>query len=194
MKDLKFDSFQPSLTMPDILELDQNSLYVEDESWQCCPKGGRILKLGVVLEVADLGSGDYPFVVDACLIPQPECLHPDLIQEAEDEGAGERDRLISYIYQNYGGVPVNIDALQPAKASCGFSSFVANTAIGSASESPDSDQEVRRFENLEEAMTFARDFYAPYASLLFGFIDVILNQPLRTGINGWKKLADMTED
>ncbi|NPV63132.1 MAG: hypothetical protein HPY61_10995 [Methanotrichaceae archaeon] len=180
--------------MPDILELDRNLLYVEDENWQCCLKRGRNLLLGVVLEAANLGGGDFPYVVDACLIPQPEGLHPDLIQEAEDEGAVDRDQLISYIYQNYGGVPVNIDALQPAKASCGFSSFVANTAIGSASGSTGSDQEVRRFENLEEAMTFARDFYAPYASLLFRWIDVILNQPLRTGNSGWEKLAYLTED
>jgi len=179
--------------MPEILEIDRNLLYVESKGWECRLKSGQHLSLGVVLEAVDLGSGNYPFIVEACLFPAPEYLHSDLLQEAEDEGACTRGELIRYIYENYGGVPVNIDAVQPAKASCGFSSFVANSSIGSWQDSAGTDLEVRRFENLDEAMTFAREFYSPYASLLFMFINAILDRPLRTGISGWDKLSNLAQ-
>ena len=157
------------------------------------------MKLGLVLEAVDLGqSGEsnednFPFVIDACLIPQPEYLDEELLNEAISEGALTREEQIRYIYECYGGVPVNIDAVQPAKASCGFSSFVAESSIGSVKVQSGEEIDMRHFQDLEEAMIFARDFYAAYAHVLIGFIDVVLDSSLRTGETGWDKIRKMAK-
>jgi hypothetical protein len=170
-------------------------LYIENERWQCSFGHGEPVKLGLVLEAIDLGgSGEdsFPFVIDACLIPQPEHLDKELLLEAKSEGALTREEQIRYIYECYGGVPVNIDAVQPAKASCGFSSFVAESSIVSVKAQSGEEIEVRHFQDMEEAMLFARDFYAAYAHLLIGFIDVVLDNSLRAGGTGWDKIRQMS--
>jgi hypothetical protein len=96
-----------------------------------------------------------------------------------------------YSLKNYGGVPVNIDALQPAKASCGFSSFIADSSIGSVESLNGEDVEVRQFQDQTEAMKFARHFYAVYAGGLFSFIDLVLDNPLCCGGTGWDKIRDL---
>jgi hypothetical protein len=183
-----------------ILELSENILYVESISWQCSFGHGEPVKLGIVLEAIDLGvdpKKGYSFVIDAHIIPQPDYLDEDILEDARVECCGGRDELIRreelirHVYENYGGVPVNIDAVQPAKASCGFSSFVADSSIGSMKDDFGGEVEMRHFQSLEEAMRFVRDFYAIYASLIFGFIDVILDSPLRAGGTGWDKIRQM---
>lgn len=83
---------------------------------------GEPVRLGLILEAVDLsgdGAGECTFVIDASLIPQPEYLDREIVEEAKAEGAKDRGEQIRYTYEGYGGVPVNIDAVQPAKASCG---------------------------------------------------------------------------
>ena len=172
-----------------ILELDDNLIYVESERWQCDFGLGSPVKLGLVLEAVDLG-GSFSFVIEACLMPQPEYIDPEIVSEARETGISSREDLIKEVYLVHGGVPVNIDALQPAKASCGFSSFIADTEI-SSSGNPGSDLEVRHFKDLDDAMKFARDFYAVYAAGLFGFIDVVLGTPLTTGGTGWETIMQV---
>jgi len=170
-----------------ILELDDNLIYVESERWQCDFGLGSPVKLGLVLEAVDLG-GSFSFVIEACLMPQPEYIDPEIV--SGETGISSREDLIKEVYLEYGGVPVNIDAVQPAKASCGFSSFIADTEISSGNLG--SDLEVRHFKDLDDAMKFARDFYAVYAAGLFGFIDVVLDNPLTTGGTGWEKIMQVT--
>jgi len=180
--------------MHNILNLCDGLLYVESENWQCSFGHGNPIKLGLVLEAVKLGGGEeYSFVVDASLIPQPGCLDEEILEEAEAEGAKSKEEKILYAYECYGGVPVNIDALQPPKASCGFSSFVADSSIAQLRSQGGDVMEVRHFENLEEAMSFSRDFYAVYAQMLFGFIDVVLDSTLRTGKTGWDKIRQMAK-
>lgn len=76
---------------------------------------------------------------------------------------------------------MNIDVVQPAKASCVFSSFVAESSIGSLKVGSGEEMEARHFHDQVEAMRFASDFYAVYAFVLFSFIDVVLGHPLRAG-------------
>lgn len=182
--------------MLDILELCDNMLYVESERWQCSFGHGEPVKLGLVLEVGALcnareSSDDCPFVVDAHIIPQPECMDREIVEEANAWGDASRAGLIRCAYESYGGVPLNIDAVQPAKASCGFSSFVAESSIGSMKAASGEEVEVRRFQDQDEAMRFARDFYAVYASVVFGFIDTVLDNPLRAGGTGWDRIRRM---
>ncbi len=180
-----------------ITELRDSLLYVESERWQCSFGYGEPVRLGLVLEAVDLGREDedeFSFVIDASLIPQPEYLDGEIIEEAKAEGAKDREEQIRYIYESYGGVPVNIDAVQPAKASCGFSSFVAESSIRSLKSGSGEEMEVRHFHDQEEAMRFARDFYAIYAFVLFSFIDVVLDHPLRTGGTGWDKIRCMSRE
>lgn len=177
-----------------ILELSENTLYVDSQSWQCSFGHGEPVKLGIVLEAIDLGidpAKGYSFVIDAHIIPQPGCLDDDILEDLKYEGCRDREEIIRHVYESYGGVPVNIDAVQPVKASCGISSFVADSSINSMRDDYGNEIEVRHFQSLEEAMRFVRDFYVIYASLIFGFIDVILDSPLRAGGTGWDKIRQM---
>ncbi len=141
----------------------------------------------------DEGGDGYSFVIDACLIPQPESMDKDILEEAKSEGSDTRAEQIRYAYECYGGVPVNIDALQPPKASCGASSFVAKSNIKTVIAGTGEEMETRHFQDLQEAMSFARDFYAVYAPLIFGFIDVVLDHSLRVGGTGWDKIRQMAK-
>ncbi|MDQ1312575.1 MAG: hypothetical protein QG605_1114, partial [Euryarchaeota archaeon] len=120
--------------MLNILQLSESQIYVESERWQCSFGHGRPVKLGLVLEAVDLEEEDdngFSIVIDASLLPQLECLDGEILEEARAEGLEAREEQILYAYEAYGGVPVNIDAVQPPKASCGFSSFVADSTIRS---------------------------------------------------------------
>ena len=204
--------------MISILDLDEKRIYVENEKWSCYFGFGRPVRLGLVLEAVDLAAESdrcnedldqenpifesyweedseqqYSIIIDAYIIPQPEYLDEEIVDQARDEGASSRIDLISYVYENYGGVPVNIDALQPAKSSCGFSSFVAETNISSVEDPSGDEIEMRHFQDRSEAMKFAKDFHAVYAGQLFSFIDLLLDNPLRAGGTGWDKIRDLTK-
>lgn len=175
--------------MLNILQLSESQIYVESDRWQCSFGHGKPVKLGLVLEAVDLNEGNeegFSFVIDATLLPQPEYLDEEILEEGRAEGLGTREELILYAYESYGGVPVNIDAVQPPKASCGFSGFVADSMIRSTEIAGTGESmETRHFQDRGEAISFARDFYAVYAPVIFGFIDVVLDHPLRTGGTGW---------
>lgn len=47
--------------------------------------------------------------------------------------------------------------------------------------------------NITETMSFARDFYAVYSPFIFGFIDLVLDHPLRVGGTGWDKIRQMAK-
>jgi len=182
--------------MLNIFELCDNQLYVESDHWQCSFGYGEPVRLGLILEAVETDEREgveYSFVIDACLIPQLKYMDKEIMEEARSEGLETREKQIRYAYENYGGVPVNIDAVQPAKASCGFSSFVAESSIGSRKCESGSDIETRSFQDLKEAMRFARDFYAVYAPVIFGFIDVVLDNPQRAGGTGWDKIRQMSK-
>lgn len=181
--------------MLNILDLSDGQIFLESERWQCSFGCGEPVKLGLVLEAVDLASGDgdeFSYVIDASLVPQLEFLDDEILQEAKSEGLETKDELLHYAYECYGGVPVNIDAVQPPKASCGMSGFVAKSIIQTTKMAgTEEEMETRHFQDLGEAMSFARDFYAVYAPIIFGFIDVVLDHPLRAGGTGWDKIRLM---
>ncbi|HNX40370.1 MAG TPA: hypothetical protein PKK11_07270 [Methanothrix sp.] len=177
-----------------ITELSENQIYVESDRWQCSFGYGDPVRLGLVLEAVDAGDGKdggFSYVVDAGLIPQLDFLDREIVEEAKAEGLASREEMLRYAYECYGGVPVNIDAVQPPKASCGMSGFVAESRIGTVTSEKGEIMEARRFQDREEAMSFARDFYAIYAPVIFGFIDVLLDSPLLAGGTGWDKIRNM---
>lgn len=180
--------------MLDIVELSENQIYLKSDSWQCSFGYGEPVKLGLILEAIDLAEGsdeDFSYIIDASLIPQLECLDEEIFEEAKMEGLATKEELVRYAYELYGGVPVNIDAVQPPKASCGMSSFVAKSSIRTVIAGTGEEMETRHFQDLMEAMSFARNFYAVYAPVIFGFIDVVLDHPLRAGGTGWDKIRQM---
>ena len=184
------------LTMLNITDLSERQLYVESDSWQCNYGYGDPVRLGLVLEAVDLALSDveeFSYVIDAGLIPQFDFLDEEILAEARLDGLETREELLRYAYECYGSVPVNIDAVQPAKASCGMSSFVANSSIRSVIAGTGEEMETRHFQDLGEAMSFARDFYVVYAPVIFGFIDVVLDHPLRAGGTGWDKIRQMAK-
>ena len=184
------------LTMLNITDLSERQLYVESDSWQCNYGYGDPVRLGLVLEAVDLALGDveeFSYVIDAGLIPQFDFLDEEILAEARLDGLETQEEILRYAYECYGSVPVNIDAVQPAKASCGMSSFVANSSISSVIAGTGEEMETRHFQDLGEAMSFARDFYVVYAPVIFGFIDVVLDHPLRAGGTGWDKIRQMAK-
>ena len=184
------------LTMLNITDLSERQLYVESDSWQCNYGYGDPVRLGLVLEAVDLALGDveeFSYVIDAGLIPQFDFLDEEILAEARLDGLETQEEILRYAYECYGSVPVNIDAVQPAKASCGMSSFVANSSISSVIAGTGEEMETRHFQDLGEAMSFARDFYVVYAPVIFSFIDVVLDHPLRAGGTGWDKIRQMAK-
>ncbi len=180
--------------MLNIINLSDSQLYVESDRWQCSFGFGEPMKLGLILEAVDLALSDeegFSYVIDAGLIPQFDSLDQEIIMEARSEGLETREEILRYAYEYYGAVPVNIDAVQPSKTSCGMSSFVAKSNISTIIAGTGEEMETRHFQNLEEAISFARDFYAVYAPVIFGFIDVVLDHPLRVGGTGWDKIRLM---
>ena len=176
-------------------QLSSSQIYIESERWQCSFGWGEPVKLGMVLEAVDPSpqGSDLSYIIEASLIPQLEFLDEEILEEARAEGLNGAEEMLRYAYECYGGVPVNIDALQPAKASCGMSSFVAESSIDTVINERGEATESRHFQDLSEAITFARDFYAVYAPIIFGFIDVILDNPLRAGGTGWDKIKQMAK-
>ena len=150
-------------------QLSPSQIYIESQRWQCSFGWGEPIKLGMVLEAVDLSpqGRDFSYIIEASLIPQLEFLDEEILEEARAEGLTTAEEMLRYAYECYGGVPVNIDALQPTES--------------------------RHFQDLSEAITFARDFYAVYAPIIFGFIDVILDGPLRAGGTGWDKIKQMAK-
>lgn len=182
--------------MLNITDLSDRQLYVESDRWQCNFGYGEPVRLGLVLEAVDLSLSDeqgFSYVIDAGLIPQLDFLDEEILEEARSEGLETREELLRHAYECYGGVPVNIDAVQPPKASCGMSSFVAKSNISTVIAGTGEEMETRHFQDLVEAMSFARDFYAVYAPVIFGFIDVVLDHPLRVGGTGWDKIRQMAK-
>lgn len=182
--------------MLNITDLSDRQLYVESDRWHCSFGYGDPVRLGLILEAVELDEGSeegFTYVIDASLIPQLDFLDEEILQEAKSEGFGTREELLRYAYECYGGVPVNIDAVQPPKASCGMSSFVAKSNISTVIAGTGEEMETRHFQDLVEAMSFARDFYAVYAPVIFGFIDVVLDHPLRVGGTGWDRIRQMAK-
>jgi hypothetical protein len=182
--------------MLNITELSDGQLYVESGRWQCSFGYGEPVKLGLVLEAVDLAPSNeesFSYVVDAGLVPQLDFLDEEILEDAKSEGLGTREEILRYAYECYGSVPINIDAVQPPKASCGMSSFVAKSNIRTIIAGTGEEMETRHFQDLGEAMSFARDFYAVYAPVIFGFIDVVLDHPLRVGGTGWDKIRQMAK-
>jgi hypothetical protein len=182
--------------MLSITDLNEGQLYLESDRWQCNFGYGEPVGLGLVLEAVDLAPGDeggFSYVIEAGLIPQFDFLDEEILEEARLDGLETREELLRYAYECYGCVPVNIDAVQPPKASCGMSSFVAKSSISTIIAGTGEEMETRHFQDLGEAMSFARDFYAVYAPVIFGFIDVVLDHPLRAGGTGWDKIRQMAK-
>ncbi|MFA6372915.1 MAG: hypothetical protein WCW68_09840 [Methanothrix sp.] len=182
--------------MLNITNLSERQLYVESDRWQCSFGCGDPVRLGLVLEAVDLDEGSdegFTYVIDAGLIPQLDFLDEEILQEARLEGLMTREELLRYAYESYGSVPVNIDAVQPPKASCGMSSFMAESNIRTIIAGTGEVMETRHFQDLGGAMSFARDFYAVYAPVIFGFVDVVLDHPLRIGGTGWDKIKQMAK-
>jgi hypothetical protein len=171
----------------EVLQLDGKTLYAEDDGWRCQLEDGSIAGLGIVFEAVDLSGSpgfeeeEYSFVVEAAIVPRPEALDGDVVLEVCEEETPSRGRLILDLYRHYGGVPVNIDALQPARASCGASAFVADQVVRGRRTASGQMIEVRHFRSVEEALTFTREFYVFISPIVFQFLDYLLDQPLGRG-------------
>jgi len=181
-----------------VFQLDEKTVYAEDEEWRCELEDGSVVGLGVVFEAVDLAGTrgfedeEYSVIVEAEIVPWPESLDEEVILEVSEEENPSRERLIFDLYRHHGGVPVNIDALQPARASCGASAFVADQVVRSQKTASGQTIEVRHFRTVEDALRFTREFYVIMASIVFEFLDWVLDQPLGHG-TGWEKIRSLSK-
>lgn len=181
--------------MPSILDLNENTLYAEDERWICHLENDTCINLGIVFEAVDTsesapGETSYSIVTEAQIIPQPEYLGQDILQQIGS--AQSREKLILDVYTGYGGVPLNIDVVLPAGASCGASSFLADAMLMSRKSKTGEEIEMRHFRDVENALKFAREYYIISAQVVFDFIDQILDQPINSrGETGWDKIREL---
>jgi hypothetical protein len=184
--------------MVEVLQLDDKTVYAGDEEWRCELEGGSAVGLGVVFEAVDLRGSkgfedeEYSVVVEAEIVPTPESLDNEVILEVSEEENPCRERLILDLYRHYGGVPLNIDALQPARASCGASAFVADQVVRSRRTTSGQTIEVRHFRSVEEALKFTREFYIFMSPLIFEFLEWVFDQPLGAG-TGWDKIRRLSK-
>jgi sulfur carrier protein ThiS len=181
-----------------IFQLDDKTVYAEDEEWRVELEDGSAVALGVVFEAADLAGTEgfedeeYSVIVEAEILPRPESLDEEVVLEVSEDEDPSRERLIFDLYRHYGGVPVNIDALQPARASCGASAFVADQVVRGQKTASGKPIEVRHFRTVEDALTFTREFYIVMAPIIFEFLDWVLDQPLGDG-TGWDKIRSLSK-
>lgn len=173
--------------MVEVFQLDEKTLYAEDEECRIELEDGSPLRLGIVFEAVDLAGTEgfedeeYSVVMEAAIVPSPESLDEDVILEVSEEERPSRHSLIFDLYRHYGGVPVNIDALQPARASCGASAFVADQVVRGQRTASGETIEVRHFRTVEDALAFTREFYVFMSPIVFEFLDWIFDQPLGQG-------------
>ena len=176
--------------MVEVLQLDGKTLYAEDKDWRVDLGDGAPIGLGIVFEAADLsgtegfGDEEYSVVVEAAILPRPEEVDEEVVLEVSEEESPSRGALVLDVYRHYGGVPVNIDALQPARASCGASAFVADQVVRPEKTASGQTIEVRHFKNIEDALAFTREFYIFMSPIVFEYLDWVLDQPLGSG-TGW---------
>jgi len=176
--------------MVEVLQLDGKTLYAEDDDWMVDLGDGAPAGLGIVFEAVDLsgtegfGDEEYSIVVEAAIVPRPEGLDEEVVLEVSEEESPSRSALAFDVYRHYGGVPVNIDALQPARASCGASAFVADQVVRPEKTASGQMIEVRHFKTVEDALAFTREFYVFMSPIVFEFLDFLLDQPLGRG-TGW---------
>lgn len=173
--------------MADLIDLEPGLLYGEDPRW-LFRWGDRLVAFGIVFEVVRSEDGDYPYTVEAQIMARPEDIDEDVLASLEDWPA-DREAAVLSVYRQLGGIPFNVDAVQPPKSSCGMSSFVADSAIKQSSG-----MEVRHFRDQEEARRFIKDFYAVYAYVLAGFMDEILSSTLAAGGTGRDRLRCLLKD
>ena len=77
--------------MVEVLQLDEKTLYAEDEDWRVNLGDGSPIGLGIVFEAADLsgtegfGDEEYSIVVEAAILPRPEDLDEEVVLEVSEE-------------------------------------------------------------------------------------------------------------
>lgn len=181
--------------MPNILDLNENTIYAEDEHWMCLLENNNSISLGIVFEAVDIsdsapGKTSYSVITEAQIIPQPEYLDREILQQIGS--AASQEKLILDVYTGYGGVPLNIDVVLPAGASCGASAFLADAMLMSHRSRTGEEIEMRHFRDVENALKFAREYYIISAQVVFDFIDQILDQPINSrGETGWQKIKEL---
>lgn len=89
-----------------LLSLDKRTLYAEDEGWRCELEDGSKVDLGIVFEAVDLSrtlgfEEEYPFVVEAAIVPRPEALDDEVVLEVSEEENPSRSALIFDIYPSF---------------------------------------------------------------------------------------------
>jgi sulfur carrier protein ThiS len=68
-----------------IFQLDDKTVYAEDEEWRVEFEDGSAVELGVVFEAADLadtegfGDEEYSVIVEAEILPRPESLDEEVV-------------------------------------------------------------------------------------------------------------------
>ena len=173
-----------------ILELDDNTIYIDDPSFTCELDDGKKVYLGLMCEAFDLREIDdrhdddpYPVVVETQVVVAPRSLDSSYLKVA-NEGEGldlNNDEIKVYVSYRYsGGVPVNMESIKGSVKS------TVDSEVRTINHRLYGEMKTRYFRTIEDALAYARKVYAHNCKALFGLIGFYLDRTLNlAGTTGW---------
>jgi len=173
-----------------IIELDDNTIYIDDESFKCQIEEDKDIYLGLICEAIDLRELDsrfdddpYPVVVETQIVVAPRSLDSNYLERA-NEGENlelNNDGIKVYVSYRYsGGVPVNMESIK-GSVTCDVDSEVRTQKHRLYGEI-----KVRHFRTVADALKYAKTVYKHNAQAVFGLVGFYLDRTLNLiGTTGW---------
>ena len=174
-----------------ILELDDNTIYIDDPSFTCELDDNRKVYLGLVCEAIDMREIDerydedpYPVVLETQVVVAPRSLSNEFLERAKESVYDyeiENDGIKVYTAYAYaGGVPVNMESIKGSVKSN------VDSEVRTINHRLYGEIKTRHFRSIEDALTYAKEVYAHNCKALFGLIGFYLDRTLNlAGTTGW---------
>jgi len=173
-----------------ILELDENVIYIDDESFKCQLDDDKDIYLGLICEAIDMRELDekydndpYPVVMETEIVVSPRSLNSDYLRSANEyeNMSLDSDEMKIYVSYRYcGGVPVNMESIK-GSMTCDVDSEVRTRNHGLYGEI-----KIRYFRSVADALRYAKTVYKHNAQALFGLVGFYLDRAVNLlGVTGW---------
>jgi len=171
-----------------VMEIDDNTIYIDDPSFYCMDDDGKKIYLGLICEALDLRELDerydndpYPVILLTQIVVAPKSLHPKFLERANDEHYDLNNDGIKILvtYQYAGGVPVNMESIKGSVKSKVDSETRTTIRFGQ-------EEKIRYFRSIEDALEYAKTVYKHNSRALFGLVGFYLDKTLNlAGTTGW---------
>jgi len=163
---------------------EENMIWFEDPSWYAVLDDKKI-KLGLMCEAFDLRDIEeghdlelYPVILECSIMVQPKDISKKYKKEAKESMAYAD---IFGLYRYGGGVSVDMESITSKAAS-----DVDSEVIRQKHATFHQEIKVRHFQDIEDAIQYAKDVYAYNATAVFDTIGFVFDQAVnRMGTTGW---------